>query len=58
MFSPTDFLVDVCRIPSPSKTGWPVPDHVIMALLQPQAVLCRYPGHEADSIRGYQGVQA
>ena len=58
MFSPTDFLVDISPVASPCKTGWPVSDHVIIVLLQPQSVLCSYPGHEADSIRGYHGVQA
>ena len=58
MFSPTDFLVDISLVSSPCKTGWPVFDHFIIVLLQPQSVLCSYPGHEADSVRGYQRIQA
>ena len=57
-FIPANTLVKISLVSSPCKTGWPVPDHFIIVLLQPQSVLCRYPGHEADGIRGHHGVQA
>ena len=54
VLGPAHLLVDVLLVPHPSEAGW----SDLIVLSQPQSVLCSYPGHEADSIRGYQGVQA